>query len=136
MKRAILFSLAFMFLGCISGNAQSAAKTAATSAPEKIEAYYFHFKTRCETCRAVESEAKADILSLYPGRATFMAVNLDDASSKPIAEKLKISGQTLLVVNGAKQINITNEGFMYATTNPAKFKAIIKQKVDGILTEN
>jgi hypothetical protein len=132
MKRAIVFSFVIMYLGCFSGYAQSSAKAVDTSASEKIEAYYFHFNARCETCRAVESEAKADILSLYPGRATFKAVNLDDASAKPIADKLKISGQTLLIVKGDKQINLTNEGFMYATTNPVKLKKIIKQKVDGL----
>lgn len=132
MKKAIVFSFAILFLGTFFGYAQSTAKTLSTNSSDKIEAYYFHFNARCVTCKAVESEAKADILTLYPGRATFKAINLDDASSKPIAEKLKISGQTLLVVKGDKQINLTNEGFMYATTNPEKFKTVIKQKVDGL----
>ena len=133
MKRAILLSISILFLGCFFGKAQTAQKETSPSGPDKIEAYYFHFNARCETCRAVESEAKAYILGLYPGRATFKAINLDDASSKPIADKLKISGQTLLVVRGDKQINLTNEGFMYATSNPDKLKAVIKQKVDGLL---
>jgi hypothetical protein len=132
MKRAIVFSIALLFLGSFFGHAQSLAKATSTAATEQIEAYYFHFKARCETCRVVESEAKADILSLYPGRATFKSINLDDASSKPIADRLKITGQTLLVVKGDKQINLTNEGFLYATTNPDKLKKIIKQKVDGL----
>jgi hypothetical protein len=132
MRKAISFFLAILFLGCIHGYAQNSGKVTSTSATGKIEAYYFHFNARCETCRAVESEAKADILNLYPGIATFKAVNLDDASNKTIAEKFKISGQTLLVVKGDKQINLTNDGFMYATTNPDKLKKLIKQKVDGL----
>jgi len=122
-----------MVTGIIISNGQTTPKGNSSSASTSIEAYYFHFNARCATCRAVESEAKADILSLYPGMATFKAINLDDVSSKVIAEKLKISGQTLLVVKGDKQINLTNEGFMYAITNPAKFKTVIKQKVDGLL---
>jgi hypothetical protein len=132
MKKVISFFFAILFLGCIQVYAQNSVKVISDSATGKIEAYYFHFNARCETCRAVESEAKADILNLYPGISTFKAVNLDDASSKIIAEKFKISGQTLLVVKGDKQINLTNDGFMYATTNPDKLKKIIKQKVDGL----
>ena len=90
------------------------------------------------TCKAVEAEAKKDLETLYPdmtkqGNLSFQAINLDDASSKAIAEKLKISGQTLLLVKGTQKINITNEGFLYANTNPEKFKSIIKEKVDGLL---
>jgi hypothetical protein len=132
MRKVFFFFFVILFLGCVQGYAQNSGKVTSASATGKIEAFYFHFNARCETCRAVESEAKADILSLYPGIATFKAVNLDDASSKTIAEKFKISGQTLLVVKGEKQINLTNDGFMYAATNPDKLKKIIKQKVDGL----
>jgi len=37
-----------------------------------------------------------------------------------------------LVVKGNKKVNLTNEGFMYARTNPKKFKSIIKEKVDKL----
>lgn len=133
MKRAIFSGFAILILSCFAGYSQNSASP--TASTDKIEAYYFHFTARCVTCRAVESEAKADILNLYPGKATFKAVNLDDASSKTIAEKLKITGQTLLVVKGDKQINLTNEGFLYATTNPEKLKRVIKQKIDGLLDQ-
>lgn len=121
-----------MVMGVFLSNAQNTQKTTSVAATSKIEAYYFHFNARCVTCMAVESEAKADIESLYPGQATFKAVNLDDASSKTITERLKVSGQALLFVKGDKQINLTKEGFLYARANPAKFKSIIKQKVDGL----
>ncbi|HZK96013.1 MAG TPA: hypothetical protein VFC67_17570, partial [Prolixibacteraceae bacterium] len=63
----------------------------------------------------------------------FQAINLEDDANKAIVEKLKISGQTLLLVKGDTKINLTNEGFMYAVNNPVKFKSIIKEKVDGLL---
>jgi hypothetical protein len=131
MKKFIL-SFAIMALCIFISNGQTTTKESPASSTDKIEAYYFHFNARCTTCRAVEAEAKADIETLYPGKATFRAVNLDDESGKAIAEKLKVSGQTLLVVKGNKQVNLTNEGFMYATTNPDKLKSVIKQKVDGL----
>lgn len=130
--KTTLLSIAFMVMGAFFSMAQTSQKVTTAAAPVKIEAYYFHFNARCVTCKAVEAEAKADIESLYPGKAVFKAINLDEASNKTIAEKLKVTGQTLLFVKGDKQINLTNEGFMYARTNPAKFKSIIKQKVDAL----
>jgi hypothetical protein len=118
--------------------AQTKTNVAKSTSSNKVEAYYFHFTARCETCRTVEAEAKQAIETLYPGMVkdgdmSFQAINLDDASSKAIAEKLKVSGQSLLLVKGDKQINITNEGFLYAVTKPAKLKSIIKEKIDGLL---
>lgn len=99
----------------------------------KIEAYYFHNKTRCTTCKTVEAEAKADLKELYGDKVTFQALNLEVKSTDPIAQKLKVSGQTLLVVKGDKQVNLTNEGFLYAVNDPDKFKKIIKEKVDPLV---
>jgi hypothetical protein len=133
----IILTLA-LFLPIITFAQSKNSVSSQTAFSNKVEAYYFHFTVRCETCRTVEAEAKQDIETLYPGMVkngemSFQAINLDDASSKAIAEKLKVSGQSLLLVKGDKQINITNEGFLYARTNPEKFKTIIKEKVDGLL---
>ena len=134
MKNIVIFSFAFvMMLGSLSCNAQTNKKEATSNSSAKVEAYYFHFTGRCVTCKTVEAEAKADIESLYSGKVSFQAVNLDDASSKTLAEKLKVSGQTLLIVKGNTKINLTNEGFLYARSNPEKLKSIIKEKVDGLL---
>lgn len=94
-----------------------------------IEAYYFHFSSRCSTCKTVESEAKKDILELYGNQIKFQSINLDEKSSNEIAKRLNVSTQSLLLVKGKSQINITNEGFMYAKSNPSKLKLIIKSKV-------
>ncbi len=132
MKKVIFFSFALMMiLSSFICNAQSQKKEATTA--NQIEAYYFHNSSRCVTCKTVESEAKADLENLYGSQVTFKALNLEDAATKPIAKKLDVSGQTLLLVKGDQKINITNEGFMYARTNPAKFKSIIKEKVDKLL---
>ena len=134
MKRVILLSFVLLALtGSFACNAQTSKKATQDSASDKVEAYYFHFNARCITCKTVESEAKADIQSLYYGAVSFKAINLDDDSSKVIAEKLQVSSQTLLIVKGDKKIILTNEGFMYAINNPAKFKTIIKEKIDGLL---
>jgi len=133
MKSIKLFLLMALLIPAIACNAQSGKKEAKATSSAKVEAYYFHFSNRCVTCKTVEAEAKADIESLYGGKVSFQAVNLDDASSKALADKLQISGQTLLIVKGSTKVNITNEGFMYARSNPEKFKSIIKEKIDKLL---
>ena len=132
MKKIQLFSISIVLLmSSFICNAQTQKKETTTA--NQIEAYYFHNTSRCITCITVEAEAKADLTNLYGDQVTFKALNLEDDATKPIAEKLKVSGQTLLIVKGDQKINMTKEGFLYARTNPEKFKAIIKEKVDGIL---
>ncbi len=134
MKKTLLSLLLLMI--CIVSTtlfAQNKTQVQAAKSTVAISGYYFHFTSRCVTCKAVEAEAKKDLAELYGNRSTFQSLNLDDKSSEPMAEKLNVSGQTLLVVVGGKQVNLTNEGFMYARSNPTKFKAIIKEKVDALL---
>ncbi|RXF72404.1 nitrophenyl compound nitroreductase subunit ArsF family protein [Arcticibacter tournemirensis] len=110
------------------------------AASPKVEAYYFHFTSRCNTCRTIEEQAKKDIEELYPalvkkGKITFKSINLDEGDAKPLAEKLNVKAQTLLIVAGNQKVNITNEGFRYAVGQPDKFKAIIKGKIDELLKQ-
>jgi hypothetical protein len=132
MKK-VTFLCLILTMSYFSGIAQSQKKANADQSTNKVEAFYFHNTSRCVTCKTVEAEAKADLESLYGKQVTFTALNLEEDTTKPIAEKLKVSGQTLLLVKGDQQVNITNEGFLYARTNPAKFKKIIKEKVDKLL---
>ena len=99
-----------------------------------MEVYYFHFERRCATCVAVEEESEKALQELYPeqiksGDVVFLSVNLEDDSNDALAEKLKVDGQTLLVVRGARQENLTNVAFMHARTNPEKLKTAIKESV-------
>ena len=127
MKRTVFLS--FMLIALLSGFLSSAQ----TGNQAKVQAYYFHNATRCVTCKTVEAEAKTDLKELYGDKVSFQALNLEEKSTQELAKKLKVSGQTLLVVNGEKQVNLTNEGFLYAVTNPDKFKKIIKEKVDPLM---
>jgi hypothetical protein len=134
MKKFTQITLFLMItLSSMSCSSQENKKTTTQSTNTgDIEVYYFHFTSRCVTCRTVESEAKADVEALYGGKISFQAINLDEESSKAIAEKLQVSVQTLLIVKGSQKIDITNEGFMYARSNPAKLKSIIQDKIDGL----
>ncbi len=127
MKTKVFIGLFLYILFCgFLSSAQTADK-------EKVQAYYFHNATRCSTCKTVEAEAKTNLKELYGDRVSFQALNLEDKATREIAKKLKVSGQTLMVVNGEKQVNLTNEGFLYVITNPNKFKSVIKEKVDPLM---
>jgi hypothetical protein len=132
MKTFKLFLTLALFIPIIGWSQTSKNEAKKTSSP-KIEAYYFHNTARCITCKTVEAEAKTDLENLYGGKVSFKALNLEEDATKMIADKLQVSGQTLLIVKGDQKINLTNEGFMYARTNPLKFKSIIKEKVDKLL---
>jgi hypothetical protein len=140
MKRyRLIFSFLFItiFVGCTAQPTGEGLKTSDNNS-DKIEAFYFHFTARCTTCRTIEAEAKKDLETLYPsqfkeGLITFQSMNLEEDSTTPVAKRLGVSGQTLMLVKGNKKINLTNEGFMYAVVKPEKFKEIINEKVDGLL---
>jgi len=107
-------------------------KSETTVKAENIEVFYFHYTRRCATCNAVEDVTKEAIEEYYGDDIFFKSYNLDEADGKEKAEEIGISGQTLIIVSGENKMNITNEGFMNARTNPEKLKQIIKEKIDSL----
>lgn len=132
--------LVMLSLSCSSQSSrQTVVNQAAPGNSDKIEAYYFHFTARCVTCRTIEADTKKNLETLYPeqvrtGLLTFQSLNLDEEPSRVIAKQLGVTGQTLLLVKGSQKINLTSEGFLYAVSNPDKFKQIINEKVEFLLT--
>jgi thiol-disulfide isomerase/thioredoxin len=144
MKRVIaLFSLIFV-IGIFTSNAQCCNKTAqadnsadALAMVEEgnesaVKAYYFHTSRRCATCKTVEKVAAESLQELYGDKIQLQAVNLDNKENEALAERLKVGGQSLLFVNGAKKTDITTDGFMYAVRDPEKLKAKIKETVEAL----
>ena len=129
--------LALMFINVSCNNQGSKKEVTQTLNSSKVSVYYFHFTRRCATCLAVEENARKAVEALFPnevktGDYSFSALNLDEASSKEIANKLGVGGQTLLVVHGDKKINITSAGFLNAH-DLDKMKEEIKSAVDKVL---
>jgi hypothetical protein len=140
MRKLLLFASLLIINTGISCNSQGNQKPPQTVAQTggDIEVYYFHNTIRCVTCKTVEAEARKNLDLLYTekvkkGEVTFTALNLEEGTGKTIAEKLGVNSQTLLIVNGNQKINITNEGFLYAVSQPEKFKEIMKSKIDPLI---
>lgn len=129
MKKTTLFFLAvFVALGVFAGN----------PAAKKIEVYYFHFTRRCMTCNNVEKVSKEAVEKQYSekvkaGEITFRSINLDEKDGEAIGAKLKVEGQTLLIVSGDKRVDLTEKGFMYANNSPEKLTAEVKKAIDDML---
>jgi hypothetical protein len=139
MKRlALLSTLLILVISSISCKGQgSKQQFSQTDNSKKVVVYYFHFTHRCATCLAVEENARKAVEALFPnevkaGEYSFASLNLDEATTKEIADKLGIGGQTLIVVRGDKKIDITGSAWM-AANDPDKMKAEIKSGIDKIL---
>ena len=128
--------VAFSLFAC---NAQTSENQKSNNViSEYIQVYYFHNTKRCVTCNAVENETKMALDMFYAeklkaGSIDFTSLNLEEDEGKTMAQTLHVSGQTLLIVKGETQVNLTNEGFMNARTNPTKFHEIIKTQIDELL---
>jgi len=137
-KVKLLAAVLIVFLSSVSCNGQTNnQKVSQAIDASKVSVYYFHFTRRCATCMAVEENARKAVEALYPnevksGDYSFTSLNLDEAGTKEIADKLGVGGQTMMVVRGEKKLNITSAVWM-AAHDPDKMKAEIKSGIDKVL---
>ena len=136
MKWTFLWVMAAVLSGCSARSSQDPG--AAGTGNGELQIYYFHFTKRCATCNAVENETRVALELFYgdqvkDGDIAFISLNLDQEDGKEMAEQLRVSGQTLLLVRGEEMVNLTNEGFINARTNSGKFHEILKSHIDKML---
>lgn len=129
--------LQFSFITCqskdtkITNNIQEEVTSA-------VRVYYFHFTRRCTTCKAVE-EVTQEILNKYYADQIkskiiiFKSINLDEPAGQSIASELKVPGQTLLFISENDTVNMTNQAFMYAVSNPQHLSTLMTDAIDKML---
>jgi hypothetical protein len=141
MKNLFLISLFVITFSGISCDAQTTQKPAPEVTKKgDVEVYYFHMTTRCVTCKTIEAEARKNVEMLYAdqvkaGEISFIALNIEESTGRTMGEKLGVNSQTLLIVKGDQKINITNEGFLYAVSQPQKFAEVMKSKIDPLIKQ-
>jgi len=137
LKSSLLITLvAVSLFACKSQTSDN--QTNLHVASEDVQVYYFHNTKRCATCNAVEDETKLALEMFYEdkmkaGSIEFTSLNLEEDEGKSMAQTLQVSGQTLLIVKGETQVNLTNEGFLNARTNPSKFHEILRTQINQLL---
>jgi len=119
----------------ISCSSQSENKKQETvvSQSENVEVIYFHFTRRCATCNTIEDIARETVSEMNGSEVVFEGYNLDEEKGSDKAKDLGVSGQALLIVQGDKKINLTNQAFMNARSKPDELKSIIKEKIVSML---
>jgi hypothetical protein len=103
-----------------------------------VRGYYFHGTRRCTTCKAVEEVTKEILNDYYANELadntiSFKSINLDEDDNKALTKKLNVSGQTLLFVSNTDTVNLTNQAFMNAVSNPLKLATFITDEIDAML---
>lgn len=106
---------------------------AETQKSGEVKAYYFHSNVRCVTCEAVEKVSKEAIVEYYGDKVTFESINRDEEKNKTLVKKYKVSGTSLIIDNGKKMVNLTNDAFLNARTKPDKLKSKIKSTIDSMM---
>lgn len=145
MKK-LISTISFIFLvgvfavsaQCCNGATASKSDCTATTCDEKqktseVKAYYFHATRRCATCEAIESVSKAAIKEYYGDKVTFVSINREEDKDNALIKKYKISGSSLLIINGDKKVDLTKDAFLNARTSPDKFKSKLKSTIDSLL---
>lgn len=132
-KISITFLSLFFSLLLSFGLSAQSPEQVQTETKAKVAVYYFHFNSRCATCKAVESETQKDVKELFGNDVSFASQNLDEAAGEALGKELGVNSQTLIAVKGDQKINLTNEAFMYARTKPAKFKKVLEEKIKPLL---
>jgi hypothetical protein len=137
LKPSLLFlCIAMILFSCKTQTNEN--QTSESVASNDVQVYYFHNTKRCATCNAVENETRVALEMFYKDQMTtgtmeFTSLNLEEDQGKEMAQSLRVSGQTLLITRGDSHVNLTNEGFMNARTNPTKFHEILKAQIDKLL---
>lgn len=101
----------------------------AVASNAKNMVYYFHYTKRCATCNAIEKATK-EVVANLKDKVGFKSINLDEDSSKKLAEKYKVNGSTLLVVKEDAKKNLTNIAFLHARKSPDKYKTKLKEALN------
>jgi len=135
MLASILLSGTLLTESLIAQATQPAQQVKTTT---PTEVYYFHLSRRCVTCQTVEKVTEQAVNEFFAdavkkGDVTFRSVNIEEKENKALIKKLKVQGQSLLIVNGKDQVNITDKGFLYAVNEPDKLKAEVKSNVEKFI---
>ena len=132
--KTLVFSV-FVSLILVSCSGGSQKKSSDPINESTVYVYYFHGKQRCKTCMAVENITKQTITDNYNGndKVKFVEVETDNADNTPLVEKYQIAWNALIIAQGDKHIDITNDAFATAVNSPEVLTEQIKTEVNKLI---
>lgn len=133
--------IAFITLFLVSCGNKAGVQQAEKQAEEQIVSagdsltvtiYYFHGKQRCKTCIAVGELTEETIKETYAGNAKvrFIEIDTSEKQYKSLVNKYEVSWNALIIVKGENFVDITEQAFANAISNPAALSALIKKEVN------
>jgi hypothetical protein len=137
MKKLVLVFVFLLPIGLLMQAQDN--KDAATP---KVEVYYFHATMRCPTCMAIEEQTKKTLddnfaEELKSGTVKLTVLNLEEKENKAITEQFEIGWSSLIlyVPDSKKTVNLTEDAFAKARTNPEDFRLELKDNIQQMLTD-
>ncbi len=145
MKHLKTFTLALttltlaltLFSSCNFGGKKEKS-TKAVIQKDGVEVLYFHAKNRCYTCNLIEALTKEVITENFSkeienGELSFKIIDISTKEGEPIADKFEITWSSVLInkwVDGkVTTANLTEPGFMYASSDPGKYQDLLKAEI-------
>lgn len=138
-KSILILFLAVLFTACGNKttsqqveNQTQEKQTVATADASVVNVYYFHGKQRCKTCIAVGDVAKKTIEETYAGnqKVKFIEVNTSDKQFEDLVNKYEVSWNALIISKGDNSVDITEQAFANAISNPTVLSDLIKKEVN------
>ncbi|MFV0272610.1 MAG: nitrophenyl compound nitroreductase subunit ArsF family protein [Macellibacteroides fermentans] len=144
MKNLFYTLIAALLLISCGNSTEKKTETASTNVKQadRIEVLYFHGAQRCVTCKAIETNTKALLDSLYSneiasGKIVYKIIDISQKENEKVADKYEVTWSSLFVnrwKNGTEEVNnMTEFGFANAKNDPDNFKNGIKSKIDELL---
>ncbi len=130
-KNLAAYVLLLLLAGLWACTGQPSAVTHFTQ-QSKVDVYFFHTRHKCETCDAIKNQTTESLSTLF-GDEVFLGIYNIDQDGKELAESLGIKTLTLLVVKDDVRIDLTNEAYLYARSDPDKFRLALEEAIKPLL---
>lgn len=127
----IIVTIVLVFVGLLNSNSQLYVSN--NGKKEITTVYYFHKTRRCPTCMAIEKQIRK-VLKEEPFATAkkdnvivFKFLSSDNSVNNKLVKEFGVNGSALIVVKGDEKTDLTNQAFLYARTQPEKFKQILRE---------
>ncbi len=135
MKRwYLLASIAMLLLSCGS-NTQTTDTHVANDG--KLHVYYFHTAKRCPTCLAIQQVTEQVLQTNYSqhlgDNIVYQVVNLSDPQNAALANTYQVAWSSLILHRDTLRIDLTQEAFAYARTEPERFLQLLNEYIQQLL---
>ena len=133
-KWYLLASIALLLLAC--GSNSQTIDTHATN-DGKLHIYYFHTAKRCPTCLAIEQATEQVLQTHYVqhlgDKIVYQSINLSDPQNAALAHTYQVSWSSLILHRDTLRIDLTQEAFAYARTEPERFQQLLNEHIQQLL---